>query len=92
MFASPPAGRCLRLLPSAQRLSAIGRRCTALAAPAVAWLQNAVVFQSYGAAARHLTGGREAQPLSLAHVFWAGCFAGVVQTVSARRLPLLGAA
>lgn len=51
-------------------------------------LQNAVVFQAYGAAARFLTAGSSSgcevgsgRPLlSLSQVFWAGCFSGVVQT------------
>ncbi|PSC73209.1 mitochondrial arginine transporter BAC2 [Micractinium conductrix] len=45
-------------------------------------LQNAVVFQAYGAAARFLAPGAgvERSQLSLEHIFWAGCFAGVVQT------------
>jgi hypothetical protein len=43
-------------------------------------LQNAVVFQSYGIAARHLTGGQQGS-LSLLQVTCAGCFAGAVQTV-----------
>lgn len=52
-------------------------------------LQNAVVFQAYGAAARFLTDASQQEPaaaaaaaLSLPQVFWAGCFAGGVQTVS----------
>ncbi|KAL4421041.1 hypothetical protein ABPG77_007516 [Micractinium sp. CCAP 211/92] len=50
-------------------------------------LQNAVVFQAYGAAARFLTDASQQEPaaaaaaaLSLPQVFWAGCFAGGVQT------------
>jgi len=51
------------------------------------WVQNAVVFQAYGAAARFIAPQaqqQQQQPLSLSHVFWAGCFAGVVQTVSSQ--------
>ena len=44
-------------------------------------VQNAVVFQCYGAAARYLTGDQQQAPLSLSQVFCAGCFAGAVQTV-----------
>lgn len=72
-----------------------------------AFLQNAVVFQSYGTTGRLLQqlegqAGASVQPqldgqqqptqqqqpaqqrqlLSLSHVFWAGCAAGMVQTVS----------
>ncbi|KAL4859060.1 Mitochondrial arginine transporter BAC2 [Chlorella vulgaris] len=51
--------------------------CTA--AMQVYFCRNAVVFQSYGIAARHLTGGQQG-PLSLLQVTCAGCFAGAVQT------------
>ncbi|KAL4459023.1 hypothetical protein ABPG75_013888 [Micractinium tetrahymenae] len=54
---------------------------------ATAALQNAVVFQAYGAAARFFADASRQEPaaaaaaaLSLPQVFWAGCFAGVVQT------------
>jgi hypothetical protein len=58
-------------------------------------LQNAVVFQAYGAAARYLTGssgsGDSSSPaaqLSLSQVFLAGCWAGVVQTVGKTSAPV----
>jgi len=44
-------------------------------------VQNAATFNTFGLAGRHLLvkqGGTE--PLSLQHVFWAGCFSGIVQT------------
>lgn len=44
-------------------------------------LQTAVVFQAYGIAARHLAGGQPTTALSLPQVFYAGCFAGAIQTV-----------
>ncbi len=58
-------------------------------------LQNAVCFHSYGLACRQLQQLSSAhsipdsQPLSLENIFWAGCFAGAVQTVIVTPIDLL---
>eukprot|EP00891_Asterochloris_glomerata_P004551 jgi/Astpho2/4551/Aster-00134 len=46
-------------------------------------MQNSMVFYSYGAAARWLSARREdmGKPLPLSHVYMAGCFSGLCQTV-----------
>ncbi|KAG7669592.1 hypothetical protein Ndes2526B_g05938 [Nannochloris sp. 'desiccata'] len=53
-------------------------------------LQNAVCFQSFGAASRAInTITFASTPLSLENVFWAGCFAGGVQTAIVTPIDLL---
>jgi len=53
-------------------------------------LQNAVCFHSYGAASRAINVTTDwSTPLSLENVFWAGCFAGGVQTAIITPIDLL---
>jgi solute carrier family 25 carnitine/acylcarnitine transporter 20/29 len=51
-------------------------------------LQNAVCFHSYGAASRAISINTNT-PLTLENVFWAGCFAGGVQTTIVTPIDLL---
>jgi solute carrier family 25 (mitochondrial carnitine/acylcarnitine transporter), member 20/29 len=53
-------------------------------------LQNAVCFHSYGAACRQLASATTDKiPLSLENIFWAGCFAGGIQTAIVTPIDLL---